>query len=321
MRCEPRTLDDIRALGGNDAEDQRRFATVARISEANLALYRTFAQPIVRSLVTPPMAQWMHELHPLRLQYEIFSDVNPFMAPLETMADQVRENRTPADKENPFTAAQEQISQQVTASLDAWRDWRDNMSEQAFLWVYGSPALQATFGIDPDATEPLRRAPKSPFHRELLRTRIAELKSHIPNGGLREALIRSVLYIGMGRGSIDERGFELVRRIRDSQRSMPSLSLAAFKALVREQFLMLLIDPEAALAALPAMLPPELEMRVKAFEAIKSVLSAARGELSAEEAERAMRIAGLFGLDRSVPTPRQLTLLPTGGPETQAKAS
>ncbi|MBO0712438.1 MAG: DUF3141 domain-containing protein, partial [Acetobacteraceae bacterium] len=30
MRCEQRTLDDIRALGGNDADDERRFATVAR---------------------------------------------------------------------------------------------------------------------------------------------------------------------------------------------------------------------------------------------------------------------------------------------------
>ena len=45
MRCEARTLDDIRALGGNDLADERRFATAARVSEINLALYRTFAQP------------------------------------------------------------------------------------------------------------------------------------------------------------------------------------------------------------------------------------------------------------------------------------
>src|SRR5262249_42628001 len=30
MRCEARTLDDIRALGGNDPADERRFATAAR---------------------------------------------------------------------------------------------------------------------------------------------------------------------------------------------------------------------------------------------------------------------------------------------------
>ena len=54
MRCEARTLNDIRALGGNDAADERRFATAARVSEINLALYRTFAQPMVRAMVGSP---------------------------------------------------------------------------------------------------------------------------------------------------------------------------------------------------------------------------------------------------------------------------
>ncbi len=34
MRCEQRTLDDIRALGGNDAADERCFAAAARVSGA-----------------------------------------------------------------------------------------------------------------------------------------------------------------------------------------------------------------------------------------------------------------------------------------------
>src|SRR5256714_690372 len=89
MRCEMRTLDDIRALGGNDAADERRFATAARMSEVNLALYRTFAQPVVRAFVTSPMAEWMHQLHPLRLQYELFSNANPMMAGVARMAEEV----------------------------------------------------------------------------------------------------------------------------------------------------------------------------------------------------------------------------------------
>src|SRR6202012_609343 len=36
-RGELRTLDDIRALGGNSPEDERRFATANRVSEINLA--------------------------------------------------------------------------------------------------------------------------------------------------------------------------------------------------------------------------------------------------------------------------------------------
>jgi len=115
------------------------------------------------------------------------------------------------------------------------------------LWVYGSPLLQAAVGIDPAVTERLPKAPKNLFHRELLSRRIAELKSHIPLEGIREAVIRAVLYIGMTRNSVDERGFELVRRIRSAQRDLPSLSLAEFKTLLREQFLILLIDQEATL--------------------------------------------------------------------------
>lgn len=53
MRCEARTLDDIRAFGGNDLEDDRRFAAAARVSEINLALYRTYLQPWIKGMVTP----------------------------------------------------------------------------------------------------------------------------------------------------------------------------------------------------------------------------------------------------------------------------
>src|SRR5512132_1521311 len=139
MRCETRTLDDIRALGGNDAADERRFATAARVSETNLALYRTFAQPTVRALVNSPLAQSMHQLHPLRLQYELFSNANPMMAPVATMAEQVGENRRPAAADNPFVAMQQTMSRNIVAGLDAWRDMIETLTERTFLAVYGSP--------------------------------------------------------------------------------------------------------------------------------------------------------------------------------------
>ncbi|MEY9787151.1 hypothetical protein ABIE77_001709 [Sinorhizobium fredii] len=87
MRCEARTLDDIRALGGNDLEDERRFATAAKLSEVNLALYRTCLQPAVKAAVTSPMAEAMRRMHPLRLQYEIFGPRNPLMGWIEAAAN------------------------------------------------------------------------------------------------------------------------------------------------------------------------------------------------------------------------------------------
>jgi hypothetical protein len=306
MRCEARTLDDIRALGGNDADDERRFATAARVSETNLALYRTFAQPTVRALASSPMAEWMQKLHPLRLQYELFSNANPMMAPVAAWAEQVRENRRPVGAGNPFVALQETASRQIVAALDAWRDATEALTERTFLAVYGLPSLQAAVGVEPSATQPLRKAAKSPLHRELLQTRIAELKSRIPLGGVREAVVRALIYAGTGRASVDERGFETVRRLRRAHGDIP---LSVFKALVREQFYMLLIDEKAALAAIASMLPPDAQTRAAAFELVGQALGA-RGEFSAEDQRRLNEVAKLFGVDTGSAAGANITLLP-----------
>ena len=176
------------------------------------------------------------------------------MAPVATLAEQVRNDRKPVADDNPFIAMQEQFSNQVVAGLEAWREASEKIAEQTFLAIYGSPTLQAAVGVDPAGTQRLRKAPKNPLHRELLQKRIAELKSHIPEGGLRAAVIRGLIYAGVDRASVDERSFELARRLREEHGDM---SLSDFKTLVREQFNMLLIDQEAALAAIPSMLPSD----------------------------------------------------------------
>jgi hypothetical protein len=313
MTCEARTLDDIRALGGNDAADERCFAAVAKLSEANLALYRAVAQPMVRALVTPQWAEWFHRVHPLQFQYELLSNANPWMAPLETMAKWVRENRSPAKADNPFLAAQETVSRQIVGALDAYRDVRDSMGEWCFWSIYGSPMVQAAVGVDLTDARRHRRAGKDPFHRELLEERIAELKSRIATGGLRECTVRGLLYVGMARTSVDERGFDAIRRVRPRTEETARLTLTEFKAMVRDQFFILLLDTEAALAAIPRMLPPDGEARRKAFAMIREVLSA-RGDIVGEQAERLQRVATLFGLEGEPAAVPKVTALRPAAP-------
>ena len=64
----------------------------------------------------------MRRIHPLRLQYEIFSDANPFMAIVKNVADHVQ-GRKPVANDNPCLALQGILSEQIVAGLDAWRIW------------------------------------------------------------------------------------------------------------------------------------------------------------------------------------------------------
>jgi Protein of unknown function (DUF3141) len=318
MRCEQRTLDDIRAMGGNSPEDERRFETAARVSEINLSLYRAFVQPWVRAMVTPPFAAWLRQWHPLRMQYEMFGKANPFMSWLTSAAEHAREDRSPAAPDNPFVAAQEAMSTQVVNALDAWRDTRDSLSEAIFLAVYGSPALQAAVGVSPEAVRP-RRPQKSSLHRELLQKRISELKERISQGGLPECTIRGLLYVGMARGTVDERAVEALRRIRLAE-GTHRLTLAQFKAMAREQFFLLLLDPEGTLAVIPKMLPAEIDDRRKGLAAIRNVLSAG-GEIAGEAAKRLAKITELFGINEKGPSTTGRDKVSSASSEKRAKAS
>jgi hypothetical protein len=83
----------------------------------------------------------------------------------------------------------------------------------------------------------------------------------------------------------------MARRLREAHGDM---KLSDFKALVRDQFFMLVIDQDEALKAIPAMLPEDREIRQQAFDLIRQVL-AARGGLSADDEGRLAEVARLFG--------------------------
>jgi pimeloyl-ACP methyl ester carboxylesterase len=294
MRCEARTLDDVRAMGGNSPDDERRFAAAKRVSEINLAAYRKFVQPWIKNMVAPQVADMMRNLHPLRLQYEAFSSQNPWMTAVKSAAQEIEDKRKPVSEDNPFLAFQEQMSKQIVHALDSWRDSQEALSEAIFLNVYGSPALQAALGIDP-TSEPSRRREMSAEYRGMLDKRIAELKSKIGEGGVREAAIRSLLYVGSARGMIDERSIEALRQVRRDY-SGPRLTLPEFKMLVREQFFMLILDQEGALAAIPKLLPEDVNQRRTVFAAMRAVLSAS-DKITGERASRLHRVAALFGVE------------------------
>lgn len=296
---EPRSLDDIRALGTNPPEDDRRFATAARVSEINQGLYRTLLSPLVKAITTEESAEMGRKMHPSRVRFDMFSDENPLMAPVKMLAEQVRANRAPAAPNNPFVAWQNMMSDCVRFNLEAMGRARDTMTEAMFLGVYGSPVVQAMVGMGADHGDEQRH-----MHTDLSRQAAALEKrqavaGRIEAGGLLEAGVRALIYIRRPERRIDERGFAMLRAMIALQPAEKRITLARFRSVMHEQFQILLLDEERAMASIPAMLPSDPALRRGAFDVIVRLLGA-RGALAEEGQVRLDRVAELFGIDAVV---------------------
>ena len=293
VRFEPRTLADLRAIVRPSPDNELRFATARRVSEINLGLYRTLFQPFVQACVSQQTAEWLHQLNPSELPYELFSDRNPLMQQIAQLAEQIRQQRQPTAPDNPLLQVQAMVSEGIIAALDGWRDLRDRSVEQLFLAIYSAPLLQALVGLRASGEPPRRHPGVEPERLAFIQQRIAELKARLAEGGLPEAAIRSLVYIGMAGPGIDERAFEVLRQMRAAGQG-EGMTLEEFKRTLREQFFALLLDRDAALAAIPKMLPADAAVWADALGKIHQVVFAV-GQPEGERAERLARIEKLFG--------------------------
>jgi hypothetical protein len=290
---ERRGLDDIRALGGNTPADDLAFASAARVSEINQGLYRTFVGPAVSVGVTEADAELARRFHPNRLRFRLFADDNPLMTPVRLTADWVRDNRHPAAADNPFLAWERMLSSLIGDGLEAWGKARDAMQEAQFFGVYGSPMLQAMVGLRADGAGASRHIERDLTREAIARQMAAKLERQIDEGGLIEAALRAVIYIRGPEGEIDERGFAALKEVGAALPAAKRIGFARLKEVVREQFLILLLDEERAIAALPKLLPENGRERDTGLAAVRRIV-AARGTLTAEGGRRLARIEALF---------------------------
>ena len=284
VRFEMRTLDDIRAFGGNTPEDERKFAAAQRLSEINLGLYKTFMQPWVRLFANSASADLMQRMHPARLAYDVFTPDNPLWRTLDPLIENAKATRQQVVSSNPYWQAQVAFSNFMISALDGFRDVRDRMQEEWFHAFYGSPLVQALLGLGGSEGDPRPKPATDVAYRMLVEQRIQELKENVSVGGPLEATIRALIYVRMSEGAADERSFVLLRRIR--QETGRELPIRAFKKILRGQFFTLVIDERAALDAIPEMLArdPEaakdLEVKLdRLIEAIALKSPEARGRL------------------------------------------
>src|SRR5215468_2513497 len=297
IQFAPRTIDHILALD-DGRKDEQAFEVVNRVAQINQGLYDTFASPIVKAMSNEATARVLRETNPARLERWFFSDLNPWMLWVKSMAETVRANRQSVAPDNPFVKVEREMSERIEQALDQYRDVRDEMYERMFKGIYESPLLAAAVGIEPGTLG--RRGPQSATWEqdELKRLKRQEVESQIEQGTLLDAWARLLLYVRREEDLVDERPFNMVRRMIEELKPENVPSLAALKAAVKRQAFVLALDEERAIAALPKLVP-EMHHRRKGFDAARLVVRA-RGEPTPHQEERFRRVASILGLDSPV---------------------
>jgi hypothetical protein len=116
------------------------------------------------------------------------------------------------------------------------------------------------------------------------------LKGRIAEGNALDAAARVLVYIGKAQHRIEESTFEALRKLLLAH---PEVSSAEFKAAVREQWAILVVDERAAIEALPQLLPADTTAR-RAFSDMIQATVAATGKLNADGQRRLSEVKHLL---------------------------
>ena len=120
--------------------------------------------------------------------------------------------------------------------------------------AYGPLGLGAFFPPEPPPDVQAEKAAEEQAKAEL-----AALRGEFERGGFPEAVARMLIAVMKKRGAIDRRSFMIAHELSEHQPDRPELSEAELHALLAKQALLMQLDPEAALKALPRLLPSKTD--------------------------------------------------------------
>ena len=161
-----------------------------------------------------------------------------------------------------------------------WSDVGAAVKELVFFGLYANPFLmRLNEGHTPDPNAKLGET-----LRELPRVELALAK--VKSGGFTEAVIRMLILMARSRGAVRQSRLERSNLILQSTEPFKSLGEAERTAIILEQTLITDFEPDAAIAALPYLLPTENE-RQRAIALVEQIA----GD-PAEMAEATTRMLG-----------------------------
>ena len=245
-----REMEDIMAFD-DGLEDEDAFKHVAVISELNDKFYKAFLSPVVQSISNDASAELLKQMHPLRSQRYLFSDLNPFLKPVEVIAEQIKKDRHPIEGDNIFSLIEKSMSDMIVDSLNLYRDISDQRQEDKFNKIYKNPAMKIFF---PDAGDmldtPASKGKKTKARNIVVKADEKKWRDLIETGGYPEGAIRLMVAMASVDGSVDEAEIKLAGKIVKEQRRLKNLSQEQLRTIVREQARILQTDRDKALKAL-----------------------------------------------------------------------
>ncbi len=273
VKFDEREMEDIMKFD-DGLEDEDVFKYVAVISELNDKLYKAFLSPVVQSLSNEVSAEVLKQMHPLRSQRYIFSDMNLFLKPVEFMAEQIRRNRHPLSNGNIFSEIEKNISDMIVDSFNLYRDISDQNQEVIFNKIYSNAVMKIFFPDAGDILEtPASKGQKTKERNKVVKEDEMKWRGLIDVGGYPEGAIRLMVAMASVDGSVDEAEIRVAGKIVKAQRRLKNLSPVQLRTITREQARILQTDREKALMALATLITGKKD-RDKAMKLAKEIASA-----------------------------------------------
>jgi hypothetical protein len=297
VQFELRKMEDILALDPDGRQDEAVFSTIAKVSEWNEAFYKNYCRPFVQAMMSKPAAELLGSMSETRTERLLSSDVNPFSGLVRQWAELARANRKPVSKDNYFAALERRNSEQIVHALKAYGESRDDAIVKWVEFVYGPLGLGAVF--PPDAPAEVAARARAAAEVEQARHEIEPL---VNAGGFPEALVRIVVGTAAARGAIERRSGHIGKYIRsylkehsDKFRSLIGAEPIDWPAVVKAQTRVVMLEPQKAIEAIPALIPSQAQRELAVFIAAKVLML--EPELGNQDSKAARRVQELLGVD------------------------
>ena len=259
VRFEERQMEDILRFD-DGVDDEIPFHAVNTVSRINDALYRSYASPLIRGFVSEPFAEFLRQMHPLRVQRYTISDENPFLQPIKWMAETIRPERNTEPGSNFFGELENLFAESVKAGFDYFRDVRDYTQEQLFKSLYDTPVIQTIYGhIEQSLYE--QRSDEIETKKVVVHSDSITLEES-ENDGFAEACVRVMVAVTGADGIIDLRELQMAEHIIHEQSRLRMIPPETYRKMVQKQVRILNKMPLKALTSLKNMLASDQERQI-----------------------------------------------------------